>query len=142
MDFRLTGLVAAAFTPLRAVGVGASTGLAPSTLTNATADFPAPSAATGALGLIGLELNPNTAQGQTFTILDNTPTDLFTDAADGDMTLVASPGDQSIGVYTFDNLSVTGAAEVETADQCVVIGTLDTSGGSLSCAPFPIVPVP
>ena len=73
-------------TPLRAVGAGTSTVLAANVLTDVTANFPVPDLATGELGLIGLELNPNTAQDQTFMIIDNTATEIFTDPTDGDMT--------------------------------------------------------
>ncbi|MGH9388520.1 MAG: hypothetical protein ACRD1Z_02825, partial [Vicinamibacteria bacterium] len=119
------GLVTSGFsTPLRSVAPGVSTALSANSLTSGAAVFPVPDALTGALGLIGLSLNPNTAQSQSFTITDNTATVLFTDPADGDMTLVASPGQSYIGEYTFDNVSVLGAARVETKDNLFVTGTL------------------
>jgi hypothetical protein len=45
-------------------------------LTDDNPDFPLPDPVTGALGLIGLELDPNINDGDanTFTLLDNTAT--------------------------------------------------------------------
>ena len=74
-----------------------STALDANTLTDGTASFSVPNPVTGRVGLIGLELNPNTTQGQTFTIIGNTATQIFTDPADGAMTDVAISGDGYIG---------------------------------------------
>ena len=119
-------------TPLRSVGRGNITGLTPTVLTDANADFPLPGPATGALGLIGLSLDPNIndADPTTFTIVDNTATTITVDAADGDLTLAATIGDEYIGVYTFENLSVINGARVETLDQ-VFFNSLDITGGEL-----------
>ncbi len=126
-----------ALTPLRAISPGTGSTIAAGKLENGSAGFPIPDPITGTLGLIGLELNPNTAQGQTFTIIDNTATSIVIDPADGDMTAFAAPGDPYIGVYHFDNLRVLGGASLVTADQCVVLGTLDTTGGSVTCDNLP-----
>ena len=63
-------------TPLRSVGREAITGLTPTVLTDENAAFPLPDPVTGALGLIGLELDPDLddADPSTFTIIDNTAT--------------------------------------------------------------------
>ncbi len=124
-------------TPLRSVGAGLSEVLTATMLTDTTRVFPEPNASTGALGLIGLELNPNTAQAdpqQTFRITGNTDTELVTVP---DLTTVAVAGDEYIGVYTFDNLTVTGTASAEADDECFILGVLDTSGGTLVCANIP-----
>jgi RHS repeat-associated protein len=121
-------------TPLRAIGSGISDSIVyslstdQSTLSNTTATWPVPDSATGALGLIGLELNPDTSQSQTFTVVDNL---LTTITVNGDMTAVATAGDNYIGEYRFNNLSVTGGAQVSTDDD-VYFDTLDTTGGILN----------
>lgn len=122
-----------ASTPLRAIGPGTSSALATNVLTNDAATFRTPDPATGEIGLIGLELNPNIAQGQSVTITDNTATTLTADPADGDMTAVAAPGNTYVGVYTFDNLVIRNGASMVTADNCTVLGTLDTSFGTVVC---------
>ena len=91
-------------TPLRGIGPGSSSDLGAQFLEDPAAGFPLPDPLTGALGLIGLQLNPNIGQGETFTVVDNTESRLVTDAADGDMTGAASSGDDYIGVYRFDNV--------------------------------------
>lgn len=92
----------AGVTPLRAIGPANSTGLSANTLTRSTASFPVANASTRAAELVGLELNPNTAQGQTFTVTDNIATTITTDPADGAMTSVRAAGNPFVGVYTFD----------------------------------------
>ncbi|MGH3863538.1 hypothetical protein, partial [Actinokineospora sp.] len=111
----------AGVTPLRAIGSATSTALAANTLTRSSASFPVPNATTRAVGLVGLELNPNTAQGQTFTVISNTATTLTTDPADGAMTAIAAPGNRYTGVYTFDDFQVLGGANVSTSDDIVVV---------------------
>jgi RHS repeat-associated protein len=125
--------VVTGLTPLRAIRPGTSTALAANVLTNTATTFRTPDPTTGEIGLIGLELNPNTAQNQTFTVVGNTGTTLTTDSADGDMTSVASSGNSYIGVYTFDNLTVRNGANMTTVDNCVVLGTLTVTGGSANC---------
>jgi hypothetical protein len=120
-------------TPLRAIGAGTSTALAANGLTNSATTFRVPNPVTGELGLIGVALNPNTGQGRTFRVIDNTAATLTTNPADGDLTAVAQQGDPYIGVYTFDNLKVLNGAKMTTSDRCVVIGNLESTGGSLTC---------
>lgn len=117
-------------TPLRSVGPGVNTGLEVGRLIDESASFPVPDPETGAVGLVGLELNPNTGQGQTFTIIDNTATEIITDPADGDMTLVAGVGNPYIGQYFWDNGDVVGSANVRTEDECISTGTLSVKGGA------------
>jgi hypothetical protein len=121
-------------TPLRGIGVGTISALGPQLLEDLSGSFPVPDPATGTLGLVGLSLNPNTAQGQLFTVIDNTATEIFTDPTDGDMTLISTPGSPYIGVYTLDNLTVIDGASMSTADECLVTGSIDVTGGSLTCA--------
>ena len=64
------------------------------------------SAAPGAL--VGLELNPNTGQGETFTIVANTADTITTDAADGDMTAVAATGHPFEILKTGHSVTLTG----------------------------------
>ncbi|CAB1061810.1 hypothetical protein D1BOALGB6SA_6585, partial [Olavius sp. associated proteobacterium Delta 1] len=123
-------------TPLRSVGSGVITDLSATVLTDENADFPLPDPDTGALGLEGLELNPNIEQERTFTIIDNTATTITINAADGDLTEVAQVGNRYIGVYTFDTLTVSGESKV-TAQDIVEIaegGSLTVNGASLEVA--------
>ena len=103
--------------------------LAANSLTDA--GFPVPNSTTGEIGLIGLLLNPNTAQSQIYTIVDNTSNQLFTDAADGDMTLVATSGNAYIGVVALDELIIVNAARVSTVDNVDVTGTTTVDGSSV-----------
>ena len=121
-------------TPLRSVGPGVSTALEANVLTDDNASFPVPDPTTGSLGLVGLELNPNSGQGQTFTIIDNTATTIVTDPADGDMTGVATAADSYIGQYFWDNADIRGAAQVQTQDDCFATGTLEVrESAQLEC---------
>lgn len=124
-------------TPLRGIGAGVSSTVLADELFRSGAGFPVPDPVVGSIGLIGLELNPNTAQGQTFTVVDNTATRLFTDPADGDMTAVAFDADPYVGVYSFDDVSVINGAQADTTDRCEIFGTLDTTGGTLTCDNLP-----
>jgi hypothetical protein len=104
-------------TPLRSIGEGTSTGLGADVLTDTSASFPLPDDSVGALGLVGLELNPNLSQSSTFTVIGNNATQIFIDTADGQMTDVASAGATYVGVYFFDELTVTDGAQVYTGDR-------------------------
>ncbi|GAX60597.1 enoyl-CoA hydratase/carnithine racemase [Candidatus Scalindua japonica] len=119
-------------TPLRSTGKGAITALSATVLTDANASFPVPDPVTGALGLIGLELDPDTndADTATFTIVDNTETTITIDIADGELTTVAAIGDTYIGEHYFDNLSVINGAKVETQDR-IIFNSLFITGGEL-----------
>jgi len=112
-------------TPLRSVGQGTITAISTNTLTDVSANFPVPNPETGALGLKGLRLNPNTSQSQLFTIIDNTSRTI---TVDGDISQVADVGDAYIGVYVFDNLFIRGAAKVGTEDNIDVLGTIEIDG--------------
>jgi len=105
----------------------------PTVPTDDNPDFPLPDPVTGALGLIGLELDSNINDGEanTLTILDNTATTITIDAADGDLTAVAAVGGSYIGVYTFDNLRVRGEAQMSTTDNVIVLGELELNDGTL-----------
>ena len=117
-------------TPLRSVGAGTSSFVGAALLEDGSAAFPVPGAPAGALGLVGLELSPDGMLGQTFTIVDNTATDLVTDPADGDLTMVAGTGSPYIGVYVLEELVVTGDARVITGDSLDVLGPLTVDPGS------------
>ena len=103
------GLALIPETALHSLGQGSSTGLSADTLTDVSASF-----VLGALK--GLELNPDTSQSATFTIIDNDGTTIFTDPADGDMTTVAAVGDSYFGEMILDSLLITGQAVVTLLD--------------------------
>lgn len=104
-----------AVTPLRAIGLGNSTALTATTLRDDTAAFAVPAPAIGALGVIGLRINPNIQQTRTFSVVANTATTLLVAAPD-DFTLLADILDTYLGVYTFENVFIRGSARVVTAD--------------------------
>ena len=79
---------------------------------------------------MGLRVNPNTAQAQTFRVIDNTADTLFTDPADGDMTAVAIAGDSMIGVIAVADLLVINGSRVDTVDFLDVSGTLTVDAAS------------
>ena len=106
-------------TPLRAISPGMSTNLSSTVLTNTIASFPVPDLNTGALGLKGLQLDPNILQGITFTVTDNTATTITIDGSEGDMTTVAVAGDPYIGVYFFDSIEVINGSSVSTGDDII-----------------------
>ena len=123
-------------TPLRAVGSGLSSNLEPNKLTNSSAHFPVPDPSIGTLGLVGLELNPNTKQRRTFTIIGNTATEIIIDPVDGDMTSVAGIGDSYRGVYSFNSFHILGGARVSTEDEIVVMDTVSGGRDSLIAPHF------
>ena len=106
--------------------------------TRSLTSFPLPNPLTGALGLIGLELDPdsNDADATTFTIIDNTATTITIDAADGDLTTVAAVGDSYIGVYTFEDVTIVNGAWMRTADNLIINGFLTIIGGTLDSNNF------
>lgn len=111
-------------TPLPAVGSGSNTGLGANFLENTSAVFMANS-------LTGIKLNPNPVQSALFTVTGNTGTRIFTDAADGDMTLVGSVSGSYIGEHWLLDLTVRGKARVSTRDRVLVSGNLSVSADSL-----------
>jgi len=116
-------------TRLRGVGPGISTSLEPWVLTDLAAAFLVPDPITGAIGLVGLQLNPDEVQPQTFTIIDNTVDTITIDPGDGDLTTVSTTGDAYIGVYFLDNLFIRNGARVSTPDN--IIGNIDVDGTSV-----------
>ncbi|MCP4327260.1 MAG: hypothetical protein GY791_02325, partial [Alphaproteobacteria bacterium] len=127
-------------TPLVSVGTGTSTGLTADTLTDDTRGW-------GTDDLVGIYLNPNTAQYSVMNILGNDATTITTDLNEGDMTMVASEDSPYRGLYIFDKLDIRGLARVQTDDDMKVLspntangleidGTLDVN--SIEVTNFPI----
>ncbi|MBI3783118.1 MAG: Ig-like domain-containing protein, partial [Deltaproteobacteria bacterium] len=98
-----------AVTPLYSLAGEGSTALAPNRLSDSSAQF-VPGQ------LVGLELNPNTAQGKTFTIVANDITTILTDPADGDLRSVAAVGNPYSGILAVDRLEVREHARVQIVD--------------------------
>jgi hypothetical protein len=96
-------------TPLYALRGGSSTALEANSLVDAAASF-IPGA------LIGLQLKPDRTQAQTFRVIANDETTLFTDPADGAMTGVATSGASYAGQPVLDRLVVINRAKVEVLD--------------------------
>jgi hypothetical protein len=96
-------------TPLYSLGGGVSTEVTANTLSDGGASF-IPGA------LIGLELNPDTTQNRTFTVIANDETSLTTDPDDGALTDVAGAGDTYGGMPLLDRLHVGDRAIAELVD--------------------------
>ena len=110
-------------TPIRAIGSGVISALTSTSLTDSSAGW-TPGA------LIGLQLNPNTGQGATYTVIDNNATTLYIDPSGGDLTQVAAVGSMYTGVYSFNSMKMIGASKVRCDDQFVVDSGVTIDGSS------------
>ncbi|MCX6580460.1 MAG: carboxypeptidase regulatory-like domain-containing protein [Candidatus Aminicenantes bacterium] len=110
-------------TTLPAVGQGFNTLLEPNRLVVSAAAYKPGS-------LVGLKLNPQPLGNTVFTILSNTGTDIFTNPADGDMTLQGTTGGPYIGEHFLFNLTVKGNGKLFTTDRVQVSGTQTVETGS------------
>ncbi len=119
VDDGVDGATTRAATPLTLVGFGRSAFLTADTLTTDGLVRMVPN------GLAGLELNPNLAQEQTFTVISNTETTITVDVSGGTyLTDVAQPGDPYAGVYRFDNVFLRRGGFMVGGDRLVVGGTV------------------
>ena len=76
------------------------------------------------LGYVGLPLAVEFARsGLTTVALD----------VDAEKIAQIEAGDSYIGVYRFDDLAARNGADLVTDDDCVVVGSLETTGGAVSC---------
>ena len=119
-------------TRLRPVGTGTVSSLAPASLV-----APGPFVATDT-GLQGAWVVLNGAVTQPFRILSNSATEIFTDPASGDMTLVGAPGGGYQGALVLDNLLVTRNGAMTTLGELIIIATGTSTvslGGSLTAPP-------
>jgi hypothetical protein len=112
-------------TPIHSLGEGASTLVEADRLRDDLAAF-APDS------LAGLELNPDTSQSRTFTIVANDANTILTDPADGDLREVAIAGAPYAAPLLLDALRVRGGAllDFRNADRAAVerAGTLRATG--------------
>jgi len=103
------------WTPLTQIGFGESVALTSDTITldGTVAMLPG--------GLVGVEINPNLDQGQTFTVVSNTETTLTVDISTGTLlTDVAQVGDGYAGVYHFDDLTFRRGGYLVAGDRLLV----------------------
>lgn len=99
VDANVAEGTAAAYTPLPHIGFGACQAVTADTLTVDGRVAMIPN------GLTGVEINPNVLQGETYTIVANTETEIVVDTAGKPaLTEVAAPGDTYAGQYRFDNV--------------------------------------
>lgn len=76
-------------------------------------------------GLVGIELNPNVEQDETFTIVSNTDTTITVDTAGkAPLTSVAAIGDTYAAVYSFDNVYFRRGGYLLIGDQLRVTDSL------------------
>jgi hypothetical protein len=106
-------------TPLNPVGFGRNAGLSADTLITDGGINYMPN------GLVGLEVNPNLNQTQTYRVKSNTATEITLDTTGKPpLTGVAAVGTQYAGIYRYDNFTVRGGAYLVLDDQIVVYGTM------------------
>lgn len=108
-------------TPLTHLGFGAIAALTADTLTTDGSVAMIPG------GLVGLEVNPNIEQDQTFTILANTETEITIDTGKALLTDVAAVGGTYAAVYTFDNLYLRRGGHFVLGDRVIVAGTTEVA---------------
>lgn len=125
IDDNVAGGASLAYTPLVAVGFGTivaiseETALQTATITTDATVRMMPD------GLVGMEVNPNLKQGQTYVIVSNTES-TFTVSTAGKPALssVAAVGDSYAGVYRFDNIYFRRGGALVVGDRLVVTDTL------------------
>ncbi len=119
IDDNVSGATSAHYTPLTHIGFGRSAGVTADTLTTDGLVEMVPN------GLVGLEINPNLEQGETFVVLSNTEDAITVDVSRGTLlTDVALPGDTYAGIYRFDNVFFRRGGFMVLGDRLVVNGTL------------------
>jgi len=119
IDDENTIATASAWTPLTHIGFGRSAWITADTLVTDGKVRLVPG------GLAGLELNPNVAQAETFTIIGNNATSITVDVSGGiQLTDVAATGDEYAAVYRFDNVYFRRGGYLVLGDKVVVDGTL------------------
>jgi hypothetical protein len=119
IDDNVTGATAPNWTPLTPIGFAPSAALTANTLTTSGA---VPLAVNG---LVGLEINPNISQSQTYFIVSNTATTITVDTTGKpDLTAIAAVGDTYAGVNRFDNVFFRRGGYLTTGDLLLVTGTM------------------
>lgn len=74
--------------------------------------------------LAGLQINPNIAQNQTFTIISNTATTIDVDTSNGNLNSVSAVGNTYALMYNFDNVIFRRGGYLSVADKLEVSGNL------------------
>ncbi|MDX9971617.1 MAG: hypothetical protein RBU21_01365, partial [FCB group bacterium] len=106
-------------TQLTAAGFGKIVGLSADTITTDGGVTYTPN------GLVGLEINPNLNQTQTYRVVSNTQTEITVDTAGKpSLTSVATVGSPYAAIYRYDNFTVRGGAYLALNDQIVVSDTM------------------
>jgi hypothetical protein len=83
-------------------------------------------------GLVGVEINPNVNQGQTYTVVSNTATTITADiTGKPSLTSVAAVGSTYVAVYRFDNVALQRCGSMVLGDQLVVGGAVNIGSGSV-----------
>jgi hypothetical protein len=119
IDDNMTATTSSVYTPLTHIGFGRIMDLTDDSITTDGWVKMVPN------GLVGLEINPNLDQGQTFTVVSNTENTITVDTALGpDLTDVAKIGDAYAGVYRFDNVYFRRGGFLVLGERLVVTDTL------------------
>ncbi len=119
VDDDVSGSTSSAYTPLTHIGFGQSANLTADTLTTDGLVDMIPN------GLVGLEINPNLDQDETFLVLSNTENTITVDVSGGTLlTDVALPGDTYAGIYRFDNVFFRRGGFMVLGDRLVVDDTM------------------
>ncbi len=119
VDDGMDGATTQLWTPLTPLGFGRSAALTADTLTTDGGIPLAPG------GLVGVTINPNLAQAQTFRVVANTGNTLTVDVTGGvSLTDVAQAGDPYAARWRFDNVVLRRGGFLLTDDLLRVDGTL------------------
>jgi len=119
IDDNVSGSTSWAYTPLTHIGFGRSADLTGDTLTTDGLVKMVPN------GLVGLEINPNLDQEETFVVLSNTEDTITVDVSGGILfTDVALVGDTYAGIYRFDNVFFRRGGFMVAGDRLMVDGTM------------------
>ena len=119
VDDNVAGATSGAWTPLPHVGFGAVRAVSADTLATDGTVTMLPG------GLVGMEINPNVNQAQTFIVSDNTTTTLTVDVSGGlTLTNVATASNTYVGIHRFDNVFFRRGGFLVSGDKVVVGDTV------------------
>ena len=119
VDDGLVDATSSVYTPLTPIGFGNIVEVTEDTLTADGGVTYMPN------GLVGLEINPNTNQAETYRITGNTETTITVDITDkAPLNVVAAIGDMYVGVYRFDNVYFRRGGFLVLGDRLEVSDTL------------------
>ncbi|RLB03240.1 MAG: hypothetical protein DRG83_07320, partial [Deltaproteobacteria bacterium] len=119
IDDNMVDSTSSVYTPLPHIGFGRIVGLTEDTITTDGVVKMVPN------GLVGIEINPNINQDETFIVVSNTEDSITVDISSGkSLTDVAEVGDTYAGVYRFDNVYFRRGGFMVIGDKLIVSDTM------------------